>query len=162
MAKTIVELNPDRCVCCYACVAACQDLHYDIDETGPALRRAVRQEDADGTIRCGSIGCLHCEVALCLAACPTGAIRRDPETGLVVVKDGRCVGCGRCRKVCPYGVPQITADRRMVKCDGCVDRLRQGLEPACVKTCPSGALSLREPDDPSPSVPLLRQLFGTK
>ena len=107
MAKTVVELNPDRCVCCYACVAACQDLHYDIDETGPALRRAVRQEDGDGTIRCGSMGCLHCDMALCLAACPTGAIRRDPETGLVIVEEARCVGCRRCQKACPYGVPQF-------------------------------------------------------
>ena len=162
MAKTIVELNPDRCVCCYACVAACQDLHYDIDETGPALRRALRQEDADGTIRCGSMGCMHCADAPCLAACPTGAIRRDPETGLVVVEDERCVGCRRCRKACPYGVPQFTADKRMVKCDGCADRLRRGLEPVCVKTCPSGALYLREPEAPSSSAAQLRQLFGTK
>lgn len=162
MAKTVVELNPDRCVCCYACVAACQDLHYDIDETGPALRRAVRQEDGDGTIRCGSMGCLHCDTALCLAACPTGAIRRDPETGLVTVEEARCVGCRRCQTACPYGVPQFTADRRMVKCDGCIDRLKQGLEPLCVKTCPSGALYLREPDDPSPSAPLLRRLFGKR
>lgn len=112
MAKTIVELNPDRCVCCYACVAACQDLHYNVDETGPALRRALRQEDAAGTIRCGSIGCMHCETAACLTVCPTGAIRRDPETGLVVTESSLCVGCRRCRKACPYGVPQFTADKR--------------------------------------------------
>ena len=160
--KTIVELIPDRCVCCYACVAACQDLHYDIDETGPALRRALRQEDAQGRILCGSIGCLHCETALCLAACPTGAIRRDPETGLVVTEDARCVGCRLCQKACPYGVPRFTAEKRMVKCDGCVSRLKQGLEPVCVQTCPSGALDLREPDEPSPASPLLRQLFGKK
>ena len=160
--KTIVELIPDRCVCCYACVAACQDLHYDIDETGPALRRALRQEDAQGRILCGSIGCLHCETALCLAACPTGAIRRDPETGLVVTEDARCVGCRLCQKACPYGVPRFTAEKRMVKCDGCVSRLKRGREPVCVQTCPSRALYLREPDEPSPASPLLRQLFGKK
>ena len=162
MAKTIVELNPDRCVCCYACVAACRDLHCDVDEDGPALRRAVRQEDENGTIRCGSLGCMHCADAPCLAACSAGAIRRDGETGLVVVEEARCVGCRRCQKACPYGVPQFKENWRMVKCDACIDRLKQGLEPLCVKTCPSGALYLREPDDPSPSAPLLRQLFGKR
>lgn len=143
MGRIDIHLDPGRCVCCYACVIACQDLHYDVDEEGPALRRAIRKETEAGEIRCTSIGCMHCADAPCLAACPTGAIWRDEDTGLVQVDRSRCVGCRSCLRACPFQVPQFTAENKMVKCDGCLDRIRAGRLPACVQTCPSGALSLR-------------------
>lgn len=143
MGRIEIHLDPGRCVCCYACVIACQDLHYDVDEKGPALRRAIRKETETGEIRCTSIGCMHCADAPCLAVCPTGAIRRDEDTGLVQVDRSRCVGCRSCLRACPFQVPQFTAENKMVKCDGCLDRIRAGRLPVCVQTCPSGALSLR-------------------
>lgn len=143
MGTVNIHMDPGRCVCCYACVIACQDLHYDVDEEGPALRRAVRQETETGEIRCISIGCMHCGNAPCLSACPTGAIWRDGDTGLVQVDQSRCVGCRSCFEACPFQVPQFTTNSKMVKCDGCLERIRAGRLPVCVQTCPSGALSLR-------------------
>lgn len=143
MGRVRIHLDQGRCVCCYACVVACQDLHYDVDQEGPALRRAVRRENEAGEIYCTSLGCMHCDNAPCLAACPTGAIRRDEETGLVQVEQSRCVGCRSCLRACPFQVPQFTAENKMVKCDGCLERIRAGRLPVCVQTCPSGALTLR-------------------
>lgn len=160
MSKVVFDLNPSRCVCCYACVVACLDQHCGIDESGPLLRRAIRIESKEGTITCTAVGCMHCGDAPCLSACPTGAIYRDEETGLVQVESSRCVGCRKCRRVCPFGAPQFTAEKKMVKCDGCLQRVRQGLPPVCVKTCPSGALSVREEDYPERTGRLLRLLAG--
>ena len=160
MAKTIVDIDPGRCVCCYACVVACQDQHYDVDETGPALRKAVRRETEDGHISCGAWGCMHCADAPCMAVCPVGAIRRDAETQLVLVDQETCIGCRRCRKACPFDAPQFTPRRKMVKCDGCLSHIRQGLPPVCVKTCPSGALFLREQTEEATAENLRRRLPG--
>lgn len=159
MAKVMIDLDLNRCVCCYACVIACQDQHYDIDEDGPALRRALRYENDQGVIKCLSIGCMHCADAPCLMACPTGAIWRDENTGLVQVDNSQCVGCRSCLMACPFGSPKFTSENRMVKCDGCLVRLTQGLLPVCVKTCPSGALSIHKENTPRPTDSLRRRIF---
>lgn len=145
--KYTIRLNQNRCVCCYACVIACLDRHYGIDENGPVLRTAIREENADGKIRCYTRACQHCRNAKCIAACPSGAIFRDESTGLVLVDTARCVGCRKCAQACPFGAPKFRGDGRMVKCDGCIDRIRHGEEPLCVKTCPSGALTLVKQED---------------
>ena len=160
MAKVIVDLDPTRCVTCYACVVSCKDQHYDVDEQGPALRKALRYENEDGVIKCMSIGCMHCADAPCMAACPTGAIYRDEETSLVQVDSSACIGCRSCLAACPFGAPKFTADNRMTKCDGCIERVKRGLEPVCVKTCPTGALFLRKENEPSRADSLLRRIFG--
>lgn len=142
MARVQIKLDEKRCVCCYACVVACLDAHCGIDANAPALRRAERREDAAGTIRCTAVGCLHCANAPCLASCPTGAIYRDDETSLVLVESDKCIGCRKCLASCPVKAPKFTEENKMVKCDGCVERVKRGELPLCVKTCPSGALSL--------------------
>lgn len=160
MEKVVVDLDLNRCVGCFACVIACQDQHYDVDEEGPAFRRAVRYENDEGLIKCVSIGCMHCADAPCLAACPTGAVWRDQETGLVQADSSLCIGCRSCLMACPFGAPKFTEENRMVKCDGCLVRIQQGLEPVCVKTCPSGALFLRKQNEPNRTDSLRRRVFG--
>lgn len=155
-----IDLDLGRCVCCYACVVACLDQHCrNVDQPVPALRRALRLEDAQGRIQCLSVGCMHCADAPCLAACPTGAIYRDQDTGLVLVDQTQCVGCRMCSRVCPFGAPQFGPDRKMAKCDGCVHRVRRGLPPICVQTCPSGALRLCQKETP-PSYFTIRDLLA--
>ena len=139
----MIDIDLYRCVCCHACAVACKDLHNDVTEDRMVLRRAYRMESAAGEIFCGSVGCMHCVDAPCMAECPMGAICRDEETGFVRVDAEACVGCGACTYVCPMHAPQIV-DGKMVKCDGCAERVRHGQLPACVQTCPSGALKLRE------------------
>jgi carbon-monoxide dehydrogenase iron sulfur subunit len=77
-----------------------------------------------------------------------GAIRRDRGTDAVLVDDRRCIGCFSCILVCPYGAIRPAHDRgRVLKCDGCVERIAEGHEPACVASCPTKALAYREIED---------------
>ncbi len=84
--------------------------------------------------------CKHCTHAGCLDVCPTGALFRT-EFGTVVVQQDICNGCGYCVSGCPYGViDRREGDGRAWKCTLCYDRLRDGLEPACAKACPTDSI----------------------
>lgn len=84
--------------------------------------------------------CKHCVRAGCLEACPTGAIVRT-EFDTVVIQDDICNGCGYCLPACPFGVPGLSlADGGAHKCTLCYDRLKDGLEPACAKACPTDSI----------------------
>ena len=84
--------------------------------------------------------CKHCVHAGCMEACPTGAIIRS-EFDTVVIQQDVCNGCGYCVPACPFGVPQLSAtDHKAHKCTLCYDRLRDGLEPACAKACPTDSI----------------------
>ena len=137
-------LDIDRCTGCYACAVACMDQN-DLDgaEAGTAWRTVFTVESGtypEASVRYVSLACMHCEDAPCVLGCPTGALQRSEETQAVRVEPGLCIGCHGCAIACPYGVPRFGADGRMQKCDLCVDRLRAGLEPACVRVCPTRAL----------------------
>ena len=88
-----------------------------------------------------SMACNHCVDPACVANCPTGAMRKDEETGLVNSDPAVCIGCGTCRSACPYDAPRIDADSNVSrKCDGCLARVREDEEPMCVGACPLRAL----------------------
>ena len=97
----------------------------------------------------GRRACQHCTDAPCAAICPSGAIYKDEETGLVPIDPTKCIGCQYCSIACPFDVPRYyesggveSVFKRTVinKCNGCIDRVREGLSPACVTTCQPGAL----------------------
>ena len=57
-------------------------------------------------------------------------------------------GCGYCVANCPWSVPKVDkATNKSRKCNGCIDRVENGLEPACVNTCQPGALSFGDRDE---------------
>lgn len=87
-----------------------------------------------------STACMHCEDSPCVVGCPTGAITKDDRTGAVMVNKDLCIGCHSCALACPFGVPRYDQDEKMQKCNLCIERVEAGLEPACVRVCPLGAL----------------------
>ena len=143
MDKTIY-LDLELCVGCGACAVACMDQNDIYPEKGqPAFRRIYRIEGGefpDAGIQYISAACVHCEDSPCVIGCPTGAVTRDDRTGAIVVNETLCIGCHSCALACPFGVPRYDQDDKMRKCNLCIERVEAGLEPACVRVCPTGAL----------------------
>ncbi len=95
-----------------------------------------------------SIGCNHCSEPVCVKACPTGAMHKRREDGLVHVASELCIGCESCARACPYDAPQIDRERKvMTKCDGCFERIAEGRKPVCVESCPLRALDFDTMDN---------------
>jgi formate dehydrogenase iron-sulfur subunit len=91
--------------------------------------------------------CKHCTNAGCLDACPTGALIRT-EYQTVVLQQDVCNGCGYCVPACPFGVvDRDPIDGRAGKCTLCYDRLEDGLEPACAKSCPTDSIQFGPYDE---------------
>ena len=93
--------------------------------------------------------CMHCLQPACVEACPVRALQKTDD-GPVVYDDSRCFGCRYCMVACPFGIPTFQWEKTVPlvrKCTFCTDRLGEGLEPACVKTCPTGALKLGEREE---------------
>jgi formate dehydrogenase iron-sulfur subunit len=94
--------------------------------------------------------CKHCTRAGCLEVCPTGALFRT-EFGTVVVQEDVCNGCGYCVPACPFGVltkrEEPEQDGRVWKCTLCYDRLKDGMEPACAKSCPTKSIQFGPLDE---------------
>ncbi len=92
--------------------------------------------------------CFHCTDAACVRVCPNGTLYHH-QLGFVTYNKDICIGCGYCVDACPFDVPRVSGNRiigvgKIGKCTFCttagLDRIAQGWEPACVKTCPPRAL----------------------
>lgn len=92
--------------------------------------------------------CKHCVHAPCLEACPTGSIVYT-EFGTVYVQQEICNGCGYCEAACPFAVIAVDkeGDGKAHKCTLCYDRLKDGLEPACAKACPTDSIQFGPVDE---------------
>lgn len=157
----LVFVNPDRCIGCRQCEIACAVEHSVSKDMAaafleqPVPRARVHVEPGPVLDTAYPSRCRHCDPAPCLQVCPTGAISRDDELGVVLVDEARCIGCAMCAVVCPFSVltfhpvaggpgPDVPV---AVKCDGCVDRLRRGEVPACAEVCKVDALVFGELND---------------
>lgn len=95
------------------------------------------------------IQCMHCEHPGCVSVCTVGALEKTPE-GPVIYHADKCIGCRYCQYGCPFGVPKYEWDEPLGlirKCTFCADRQSEGLEPACVKACPTDALTFGGRED---------------
>jgi Fe-S-cluster-containing dehydrogenase component len=155
----VVNLN--KCVRSRTCYVACKQEHNilahprDSDHPYEYYRlRYVELEQGkypEVTRTFIPVHCMHCEDPICVKFCPVEAIIQRSD-GIIVVNKKLCNGCGVCAAVCPYGALYIDPDGKADGCDFCADRLAAGLVPKCVETCPSGARTFGDLDDPQSEV----------
>lgn len=141
MKRYSIRWHEERCTGCQACMVACMD-EKDIrpsEGEQPGCRvRVTGQPQSPFWELCI---CRHCRKPACVQVCVSQALHRDVQTGLVLCEPERCIGCGRCASACPAGAITLDHHRIARKCDGCAERIRAGLLPACVRACPGGALT---------------------
>ncbi len=153
-------IDVSRCIGCKACQVACMEWNDVRDDVG--LNHGVYDNPIDLTDRSWTVmrfheeelpekglqwlivkdGCLHCEDPGCLRACPAPGAIVQYSNGIVDFQQDQCIGCGYCQTGCPFNVPRYSVkDDKAYKCTLCSDRVAVGLEPACIKACPTQALT---------------------
>ncbi len=165
MSKAVLY-DANKCIGCRACQVACKQwnelpavetTNEGIYENPPKMsaytftKIRFTELDDDGKFRWvfAKLQCMHCEHPGCVEACIVGALEKT-EDGPVTYDDRKCIGCRYCQVACPFGVPNFEWDKPIPwirKCTFCADRQSGGLKPACVTTCPSGALKFGERDE---------------
>ena len=155
-----------RCIGCKGCEVACKEWnelkvedtenfgsyqsHRDLTPNTWLLMRFTESESEDGGVDLliKKDACLHCEDPGCLNACPAPGAIIQYENGIVDFNQDACIGCQYCVTGCPFDIPRFDEETRKVyKCNMCIDRVEAGLEPACVKTCPTNAIHWGKKDD---------------
>lgn len=138
----VVDLG--KCFGCFGCTAACANANNTPPGTLWRQVHKLPPEGGSSALRWLSLACNHCENPPCVAACPSGALLKRVEDGVVLHLEERCLGCRYCRMACPYDAIRWDSGRGVVsKCHFCHERLAEGREPACVETCFAGALTQR-------------------
>ncbi len=152
-------IDISKCIGCKACQVACMQWNDLRDEVGTqhgiydnpvdltdqswTVMRFAEYRSPEGRIEwlIRKDGCMHCEDPGCLKACPAPGAIVKYANGIVDFNSANCIGCGYCIAGCPFNIPRISEkDHKAYKCSLCSDRVAVGLEPACVKTCPTGAI----------------------
>jgi Fe-S-cluster-containing dehydrogenase component/CRP-like cAMP-binding protein len=144
--REAMMIDMNRCTRCDDCVRACATTHGGtpvFERHGPQYGQWMFAH-----------ACMHCEDPVCMIGCPTGAIHRNSESGLVQINEPTCIGCKTCAESCPYDNIRMVASQdkrgRMLvdqtsgqpvlhasKCDLCVSASGQ---PSCQSACPHDAL----------------------
>ncbi|WP_226100602.1 formate dehydrogenase subunit beta [Dickeya oryzae] len=151
-------IDVTTCIGCKACQAACSEWNDIRDDVGHNV--GVYDNPTDLSAKSWTVmrfsevesedrlewlirkdGCMHCAEPGCLKACPSAGAIIQYANGIVDFQSEHCIGCGYCIAGCPFNIPRLNKqDNRVYKCTLCVDRVSTGQEPACVKTCPTGAI----------------------
>jgi Fe-S-cluster-containing dehydrogenase component len=130
-------IDPNRCIGCQSCLQACTECDTHRGESMIHLEYVDRAQ----SLQTVPVVCMHCEQPTCAEVCPADAIKRTGDGIVQSARKPRCIACGNCVVACPFGVPELYADRQiMMKCDMCYDRSSVGKKPMCATVCPSQAL----------------------
>jgi molybdopterin-containing oxidoreductase family iron-sulfur binding subunit len=155
---------------CDACVKAC-NTENGINETLKDARQGsqwIRKIDLKnpktGQEHSLPMLCQHCAHPPCVDVCPTGASMKRAD-GIVLVDRHTCIGCRYCMLACPYKArslvhlpltnqnPEVPRGQGCVEsCTFCVQRVDKGLKPACVESCPEGAMLFGDLNDPASEI----------
>ena len=147
MSQYYLYQDQKKCIGCFSCEVHCKTFHGlpigpRLGQIMPVGPRMVCQVPRMSFV---FMPCFHCEDPWCVAVCPTGAMRKRPKDGIVYVEPSLCVGCKSCITACPWGAPQWNPQTgKAVKCNYCMDRVDQGLKPACVAKCVTHCLHFME------------------
>lgn len=153
--NSIIYADVPKCIGCKKCEFACAQSHSGLTRKEAKAQNyvqvprvhVIKYDDVKMPIQCH-----QCENAPCAHACPTGAIYQ--ADGLVMIDEGRCIGCKVCVMACPFGaievanegIPEEGRTNRGVakKCDLCIDRMDEegNYHCACVESCPKDVLSV--------------------
>jgi formate dehydrogenase iron-sulfur subunit len=159
-------IDTTTCIGCKACEVAClewngytfTDTVFDNSyQTMPSTAwnywnlikfNEHEREDGSITLLMRKDQCMHCADPGCLAACPADGAIVQFSNGIVDFQQQNCIGCGYCVSGCPFDIPKFNpTTKKMFKCTLCVDRVSEGLEPACIKSCPTGCLHFGTKED---------------
>lgn len=137
--RKFVSADPNKCVGCCVCEYACSMVKEKTFNPTKSRIRAVRLNPLVNL----AITCRLCEDPPCVAACPRDALTQSEETGLIMVDDEACNGCGWCIEACDYGAIMLHPETKVVYvCDLCQELGK----PQCVEWCPEEALELTTSD----------------
>jgi len=135
-----VTVITDKCVGCRICEYVCS---LQKDKVFNPTRSRIRVVRIYPTTN-ASLTCRLCEDAPCVIACPRKALTQSEETGVILVEDDLCNGCGWCFEACDFGAITLDPEKKVVRiCDLCIDR---EAGPICVEWCPEEALELTTKD----------------
>ena len=163
---TVTKLiDTTTCIGCKACEVACQewnDLPPEATTQGGTYQTLpsmtsnfwnlirFNEHDSEDGLRwlMRKDQCMHCSEPGCLIACPAPGAIVQYSNGIVDFNQEQCIGCGYCITGCPFDVPKVAKDTgRVYKCTLCIDRVGVGLQPACVKACPTSCLQFGTKDE---------------
>ena len=152
-------IDVSKCIGCKACQSACMEWNdyrgtvgtcdgtynnpFDLAANQWTVMRFTEYAPQGGNLEwlIRKDGCMHCADPGCLKACPAPGAIVQYSNGIVDFHEAHCIGCGYCITGCPFNVPRLSdTDGKAYKCTLCSDRVAVGMEPACIKACPTGAL----------------------
>ncbi len=127
-----IAFHGGKCDGCGDCMTVCAEAKAGTAEIGQS-RIKIQPGIANGGFELAL--CRQCGDPKCVMVCPSGALTKDHQTGVVPWNEETCVDCLLCTVGCAYGgITYNAAEGHVGKCDMCDG------DPACVTACPTGAL----------------------
>jgi len=162
MSKSFL-IDTTLCTACRACQVACKQWHglpaeattnRGTFENPPDLSFdtykvvRMREEVINGKLDWLFFPeqCRHCVEAPCLetAKVPQAIYKDEATNAILFTAETKSLTADEIISSCPYNIPRKRDDGTLAKCDMCNDRVHNGLLPACVQTCPTGAMLFGE------------------